>query len=166
MKFDTLTFLLPCFIFDSFSQTYRQLRDMTWAVERDVAVDLRQLPDIEDGQRLGWAVVSVCPGAGPPLCLYSAHPRHLVWHRATSSGLGPGLQQLQNIPTQSETIIRLRQVPSGEDLSIKVTGRTFVLSLCRSCMLYCLTHVFISVVTLCWDYYESTRFDTPPVNVN
>ena len=114
---------------------------MTWAVERDL--DLCQLPDIEDGQRLGRAVVSVSPGAGPPLCLYSAHPRHLVWHRATNSGLGSGLQQLQNIPTQSETFIRLRQVPSGEDLTIKVTGRTFVLSLCRSCMLYCLTHVFI-----------------------
>ena len=156
MKFDTLDISITLFhfwqllsdlqvgfgIYSSFSTNYllttlqsnfRQLRDMTWAVERDL--DLRQLPDIEDGQRLGRAVVSVSPGAGPPLCLYSAHPRHLVWHRATSSGLGPGLQQLQNIPTQSETIIRLRQVPSGEDLTIKVTGRTFVLSLSWSCML-------------------------------
>ena len=119
-------------------------RDMTWAVEIDI--HLRRLPDIEDGQRLGRAVVRASPGAGPPLCLYSLDPRHLVWHRATSSGLGPGLQ-LQNIPAQSETIIRLRQVSSGEDLTLEleVTGRTFVLSLSWSCMLYCLTHCTIQV---------------------
>ena len=116
-------------------------RDMIWAVAVDL--NLRRLPDIEDGQRLGRAVVRAGPGPGL-LCLYSTDPRHLVWHRATSSGLGPGLQ-LQNIPAQSETIIRLRQVPSGEDLTLEleVTGRTFVLSLSWSCMLYCLTHVFI-----------------------
>ena len=111
-------------------------RDMTWHIE------LHWRLDLEDGQRLDRAVVSVCPGPGPPLGLYSTAPRHLVWLWLT--GCGPGLQ-LQNIPTESEAIIR--QVLSGEDLTIKVTGT------CR--WKYCLTHVFI---LMRWQQYRSTLY--------
>ena len=73
-------------------------------------LDLHRLPGSEDGQRLGRADVSVGPGPGLSLRVYSTDPRHLVWHWAPGSGLGPGLQ-LQNIPTHKKII---RQVLSGE----------------------------------------------------
>ena len=90
--------------------------DLGWAG----FLDLHWLSGSEDGQRLGRAVVSVGPGPGLSLRLYSTDPRHLVWHWAPGSGLGPGLQ-LQNIPTHKKII---RQVLSGEisqDLTSKVT---------------------------------------------
>ena len=123
------------------------LRDCWWPHLRLIFSDwlrhdnltIHWVVDIEDDERLGGAVVSEGPSVRSVYCVTA---RHLVSVRCTTLTTAPALQ-LQNIPAQSQTIIR--QVLSGEHFTqaLPVTWRltgTFVLSKLND----------MSLLWLCW----------------